>query len=133
VTRLFAVVVLAVVPLSLAQNGCSGRAPAPTNPDRSGPGSNATPTDHGPGSGSGTPAPADTGVSEADCHAAIDHMIAIDMKERPADQQLAADQVAELRTQMRASYVAPCREQDRSIITCIIAATTSAAIKQCDR
>ncbi len=126
-------VVLAVVPLSFAQTGCSSRAPAPTNPERGGTGSSGTPADRSPGSGASTPGPADTRVTEADCHAAIDHLIEIDMKERPADQQLAADQVAELRNQMRGAYVAQCREQDRAVINCIMAATTSAAVKQCDR
>ena len=123
-------VVLAVVPLSV---GCSSRAPAPTNPERGGAGSNASPAGRNPGSATSAPTRADTSVSEADCHAAIDHMIELDMKERPADQQLAADQVAELRKQMRSAYVAPCREQDRAIVTCVMAATTSAAVKQCDR
>jgi hypothetical protein len=34
---------------------------------------------------------------------------------------------------MRASYLPQCREQERVVLACIMAATTSTAAKQCDR
>lgn len=122
-------VVLAVVQLWVGALGCSSRAPAPTDPERpvAGRGSAAP-----EGPGDATP-PADTRASEVECHAAFDHMIEIDLKERPADQQLPPAQVAELRQYLHESHLARCREQDRVVIACIMAATTSAAVKECDR
>ena len=59
-------------------------------------------------------------------------MIELDLAARPADQQLAADQVTELRAHMRGSYTPRCRQQPRGVITCILAATTTSAARDCD-
>jgi hypothetical protein len=72
-------------------------------------------------------------ATEAECLVAIDHMIDVDIKARPADQQLSDDQISELRTTLRASYLHECTEQPREVVACITSATDRTAIKACDR
>lgn len=62
----------------------------------------------------------------------IDHVIDIDIKERPADQQLGADQRAEIAAQMHAQQLPTCLRQPRATIACVTSAGTRAAIKACD-
>lgn len=61
----------------------------------------------------------------------IDHVIDIDVKERPADQQLGPDQKAEIAAQMRTRQLPTCLQQSRTTVACVTAAQTSAAIKAC--
>ena len=112
-----------VVVSTCAVISCSGRAPAPTRPP-------APPIETG--SGSATEPPARPKANEADCLAAIDHVIDVDIKDRPADQQLSADQISELRTSLRGSYLRECLDQPREVVVCITAANNRTAIKACD-
>lgn len=103
---------------------CSSRAPTPARP---------TP-DKPIGSGHGPAvSPAAAKVSEADCLATIDHVIKLDVEERPADQQLSADEVNHLRAQLRTSFLPVCLEQPRTVLACMDTAATRAAIRACDR
>jgi hypothetical protein len=124
VTRLLAV--------SFSLAACSSRAPAPTAPTGPDRGSAEVQTSSGSGSGSAAVPPVDTKVTEAECHAMIDHLIEVDIKERPADQQLAADQKAEVAAQLRAQYLPACLQQPRATVACITAAPSSAAINACE-
>lgn len=114
---------MVVVVATCAVFSCSGRAPAPATP---------TPPPPKPPTGSGSATPL-AKASEADCLAAIDHVIEVDLKDRPADQQLSAEQVAELRTTLRGSYLRECMDQPRAVVACITAASNRTAIKACDR
>ncbi len=100
---------------------CSGRAPAPARPD----------PPVGSGSGAGSAQPIATAVTEADCLAMIDHALAIDIQDRPADQRPSADELDKLRTQLHTSMLPNCLEQSREVVGCIRAAATRAAISAC--
>lgn len=117
-TRLLTAVVVLIA-------GCSSRAPAPTHP---------TPDRPPTGSGSSsTGTIEDTKVTEAECLAAIDHSIELDLKDRPADQQLTAEQIETVRTTVRKNQLAACLKQPREVVTCIVRAIDRAALGTCGR
>jgi len=104
---------------------CSSRAPAPKRPVADDP--------TGSGSATGSAAtPVTAKVSEADCLAMFDHMIAIDIKDRPADQQLSADQTAQVRAELRDTMLGECLQLPPDQVACVMAATTKAAVHACD-
>lgn len=116
--------------LGLGASGCSSRAPTPTNPNDHGSGSGSAARGSGAGSGSAvTPPPAK--VTRADCLAVFDHIIALDLKERPPDHQLAPDQVATLRTEMAQQLMQECLERLPHQVACIRGAATTQAVRAC--
>jgi small lipoprotein (TIGR04454 family) len=114
---------------------CSSRAPAPTGPDEPrGSGEAAAPgSGNAVGSGSAAVSPGATKVTEAQCHAMIDHLIDVDVKARPADQQIGADEQAQVAAQVRQQHLPACMKLPREMVACIMAATTVAAIEACEK
>lgn len=84
--------------------------------------------------GSGSAAPvvsSDEHPTEPECDALFAHAIAIEMAERPADQQLAEPELATLRAQVRERELATCRELTRQTYTCMRAAAKTAELVTC--
>lgn len=108
---------------------CSSRAPAPTRPAPE-PGNGSGSANAVEGGGSATLV--SSKVTEADCLAVFDQMIATDIAERPADQHLAPDQVASVRVQLRDSLLAQCLGTPQDQIACMKTAASKAAMKACE-
>jgi hypothetical protein len=116
-------------------SACGSRAPAPAEPHRPdaghvvarhadvGSADHATHVDE---------LPLDGHPTSAECEAAIDHMIDLDVAERPADQKPVADELAKARSDTRTQFVPRCtRELTRAQTRCITAGATLAATQQC--
>lgn len=104
----------------------SARPPAPPHPVTDGRGSQA-----GSGSGAAVVTTTDEHPTDAECDALFAHAIAIEMADRPADQQLAEPELATLRAQVRERELASCRELTRQTYTCMLAAAKTAELVTC--
>lgn len=126
--------VVAVVALVLA---CGGSKP---DPDRPGDGSNAgggggsagTVTTGGGSSGGGG-APATGPITRAECEAMVGHVLDIGAAEQPEHKRPTPEQLAQAKQNMIANEedMQQCMTFDRAIHTCVMAATTVAAIGKC--
>ena len=63
----------------------------------------------------------------------VDHVIDVDVAERPADQKPAPAELAQVRADLRASLLPGCRELTHAHVACVTEATTSTAIAGCVR
>ena len=104
----------------------SARPPAPPRPV-----ADSTSSPPGPGSAAPVVATTDEHPSEPECDALFAHAIAIEMAERPADQQLGEPELATLRAQLRERELATCRELRRQTYTCMLAAAKTAELVTC--
>lgn len=118
---------------------CGSRAPAPADPhqpDNTGTVGSTAVAHHDAGhppSGHVEELPLDGRPTTDECETAIDHLIDLDVAERPADQKPVADELARTRTDMRAQFVPRCtRELTRAQTRCLTAGATAAAVQQCN-
>lgn len=112
---------------------CSGRAPAPTQTGGTGGAGGERPRPSTDGSTADRGSAGDGKPADAQCVALVDHVIALDVSERPADQQVSTDQLTAMRVQLRETYVPQCREQPRPVVECALGAKTTAALRACER
>jgi hypothetical protein len=120
VSRLLAVVVVAA---------CSGRAPAPTpvtHHELPPPDAGLT-TSHGP-----LDAPVDNKPTAAECTSAIDHLVDLDVAERPFDQRPSAAELDKARAELRSQLVAGCQQElTRAEANCLVHAASTEMSKAC--
>lgn len=111
--------------------GCSSH---PPKTNGTGTGTGAAPPDAAPAAvevdDGGTPL-----ATEADCNAVIDHVLAVLMDElrarKPEDEWPTEDQIAEKRVGLVADFMGECRQLDRGVIACMLAARDSPSFQSC--
>jgi hypothetical protein len=120
VSRLLAVVVVAA---------CSGRAPAPTPVTHH----ELPPPDAGLTTSHGLlDAPVDNKPTAAECTSAIDHLVDLDVAERPFDQRPSAAELDKARTDLRAQFLASCQHQlTHAEADCVVHAASTELSKAC--
>jgi hypothetical protein len=125
--------VIAVAALVLA---CGGPKKDPDRPgdgsDAGGGGGSASTATTGAGSGGGG-APATGAITRAECEAMVGHVLDIGAAEQPEHKRPTPEQLAQAKQNMIASDedMQQCMTFDRAIHTCVMAATTVAAIGKC--
>jgi small lipoprotein (TIGR04454 family) len=72
-------------------------------------------------------------VTQADCLAVFDHLIEIDIKERPADHQLTAEQRASTRAAMEKELMGQCLELSTQQVACLRASATTQGARACEQ
>ena len=93
---------------------CGGsRAPAPARPQP-------------------TTAPHVESRSDDKCDKLIAHALTLAVAERPADQKLTDAERTSIETQLRASWIASCRQMTAAGYDCAVAATSIAELERCD-
>jgi hypothetical protein len=123
-TRLLAVAMLALAALAPACG--SARSSPPITP----------PPPPPPEAGSGsaiavTPPPPDAPPADAECDALVAHALALEMAERPADQQLAEPEREKVLAQLREEQRPACRTLSREAYRCMLAAGKVADLASC--
>ena len=115
--RLLAAVVVAA---------CGGRAPAPTP---------VTPPDvarHDADDATAEAPATDGKATPADCTAVIDHMIDLDVAERPGDQRPSSTELDKARGEMRSQFGSRCaQELTHAQADCIVHAASTDMAKAC--
>ncbi len=81
-------------------------------------------------SGSAAPVARDH-PSDQECDALFAHAVAVELAQRPADQQLAEPQLATIRAKLREQKLPACLQLSRATYRCMIAAPTLPALTTC--
>jgi hypothetical protein len=108
--------------------GCSSRPPrAKTN------GGGAVAPDAGTAAAPGDGGSA--GVTEAECMAVVDHVLAVMLEDlkahKPEDEWPTDDQVADKRAVLADEFIPQCLQLDRAVIDCMLKAADPNALAEC--